>query len=74
MSKTRLLYFGVLIGMLSIIAVIIMGYGVLIGMVFGYSIAFVEHRFAKKPKIKQVPKYVPEIEYKYWEVTPKKSQ
>lgn len=67
MTKEQILFFGVICGMVTVTAGIIAGPGVIIGILIGYVIAYVQYVIcAKKPKMRV--RFLPEIEYKYWEV------
>ena len=66
MSKEQILYFGLIVGMIVVVAGIVTGPGAVIGILIGYVIAYVQHVIcAEKPKVRV--RFLPEVEYKYWE-------
>lgn len=66
MTKETILYFGLIMGMITVVAGVVFGPGVIIGAIIGYALCFVHVAACTKSKVKI--KYLPGIEYKYWEV------
>lgn len=65
MTKEQILYFGLVIGMITVVAGLIAGPGVIVGIVIGYGVCFVHVACCTKVKVET--KILPGIEYKYWE-------